>query len=951
MNIATLWFAADVVIKATAILLAAWALCAIMPSAPSSRRHLIWFLSLAGVLLMPVLCAVLPEWRLLPNWTTATPQSFHQVAADIGQADAPTELATRSVDFEPSQILKASRFTAESQTIASHSKSTIAPPASRQLSLLPILNLGHVITALWVIGLGLLLSRIVLARISLWRLAATSTVVTEGEIVILFEEVSRDLRVLRRATLLMSDDRAMPMTWASLRPKILLPSNAQGWSRDRLRMALLHELAHVKRWDAATQFIGQLAIAVFWFHPLAWLASRGLLREQEQAADDLVLSSYDRPADYASFLLDVARTIGARKSLIPGSIAMARQATLENRLKAVLDVRRSREAMSFWRATVATLAALPILFSIASLRAKAAAPSGKTPGQTQTAKASKVFSGKVVSPDGMPVSNAEIMLRGSRHETVAQGRSRPDGSFEIAGDVIETEEHRPTLVARAHGLGFGTLWAKSGTQNVIHISRPSSVRVTFLAPDGKPVAGVRVWPIFSVIESASLRSGSDRSAKWDLEYPDEWSSAIMQTTGADGSCEIQMLPQQSQTSLHVVGGDFAEPLVKERIQTGAGKESLPATVHLKYGGAIEGKVIYKDTGKPAAGIQVIALADRRIGFSSLLATTNERGEYHIAHLLPGKFVVHVLANKDFPWTAAFLSNVAVNARQTTSGQDLFLVKGTVVTGRLIKGDTGAGVPGMFISALDLSTKEYPDSTETDENGSYTLRIPPGAQAIYLASAPPDGYSQAGFSSFKGDERKITAVDGQDQHIDLKLTPEPGNRLAGRVLDPQGKPVAGAIVEVENPGGPMMRTTKVVKSDAKGEFTLHAVDRGFRVYAHAGSLGTPQPSELKGDEKELILRLSPIVKTKLVGRVVDAKGKPLANVGIYVTTWHGTFGLTPKAPIVLTDADGRFTLPGPSINTRYLLKARASDGRESAQRTIEYTPNTPDYELGDLHLEN
>jgi hypothetical protein len=258
---------------------------------------------------------------------------------------------------------------------------------------------------------------------------------------------------------------------------------------------------------------------------------------------------------------------------------------------------------------------------------------------------------------------------------------------------------------------------------------------------------------------------------------------------------------------------------------------------------------------------------------------------------------------------------------------------------------------MIISALDLSTKEYPGSTETDENGNYTLRIPPGAQAIYLASMPPDGYSQAGFSSRRGDELKITAVDGQDQKIDLKLTPEPGNRLAGRVLDPQGKPVAGAIVEVQNPAGPMMRTTKVVKSDAKGEFTLHAVDRGFRVYAHAGSLGTPQPIELKGDEKELILRLSPIAKTQLAGRVVDGKGKPLANVGIYVTTWHGTFGLTPKAPIVLTDADGRFTLPGPSINTRYLLKARASDGRESAQRTIEYTPNTPNYELGDLHLEN
>lgn len=953
MNIATLWFAADVVIKATAILLAAWALCAIMPSAPASRRHLIWFVSLASVLVMPVLCLVLPEWRILPNWAGTPSQSFVRSAANVGRADVPIEFSTRPVNSEPAKSLEVSRFTGSAQMIVAPTPSSIAParsnPSSKHLA--PICNLSSAPIAIWVIGLAVFLLRIALARISLCRLAARSTVANEGEVAELFAEASHELQVRRHARLLMSDDRSMPMTWSSLRPRILLPADARNWSHDRLRMALLHELAHVKRWDAATQFIGQFACAVFWFHPLAWLASRGLLREQEQAADDLVLSRQDSPADYASFLLDVARMIGSRKSLIPGSIAMARQATLESRLKAVLDGRRSREAMSVWRAIFAALAALPILFSIASLRATAAAPSGTTAGQTQTANISKVFSGRVVSPDGKPVNNAQIVLANSHHETVAQGRSRADGSFEIAGDTAETEESRPTLVAKTVGVGYGAIWAKSGKENVIHILPASSVRVTLVAPDGAPAAGVRVWPVYSSIGASGMVLRADFPEARSIEFPVEWSSEDTQQTDASGSCEISLLPQQSQTSLHIDGPDFAQPLMSERVQTGAGKQSLPATLHLKYGGAIEGTVLYKGTGKPAAGVRVIALADRRIGFSGQQTTTDEHGHYHFQHLLPGKFVIHLIANKDFPWTAAFLSNVVVNPRQSTVGQDLLLVKGTVVTGRLIKGDTGAGVPGMIISALDLSTKEYPGSTETDENGNYTLRIPPGAQAIYLASMPPDGYSQAGFSSRRGDELKITAVDGQDQKIDLKLTPEPGNRLAGRVLDPQGKPVAGAIVEVQNPAGPMMRTTKVVKSDAKGEFTLHAVDRGFRVYAHAGSLGTPQPIELKGDEKELILRLSPIAKTQLAGRVVDGKGKPLANVGIYVTTWHGTFGLTPKAPIVLTDADGRFTLPGPSINTRYLLKARASDGRESAQRTIEYTPNTPNYELGDLHLEN
>ncbi|HEX5244255.1 MAG TPA: hypothetical protein VFW23_13405, partial [Tepidisphaeraceae bacterium] len=68
-----------------------------------------------------------------------------------------------------------------------------------------MLNLGGFICALWLVGLGLLVSRIVLARISLWRLAARSTSITDGEIAALFAEATRNLKVHRHARLLMSN--------------------------------------------------------------------------------------------------------------------------------------------------------------------------------------------------------------------------------------------------------------------------------------------------------------------------------------------------------------------------------------------------------------------------------------------------------------------------------------------------------------------------------------------------------------------------------------------------------------------------------------------------------------------------------------------------------------------------------------------------------------------------
>jgi TonB family protein len=156
-----------------------------------------------------------------------------------------------------------------------------------------------------------------------------------------------------------------PAVWGFWRPVILAPDDAGGWSQERVRMVLLHELAHVARRDWAVQMLAELLILVYWFNPLAFLVRRRLRRESEQACDDLVLTRGVRPAVYGATLAALARRhLGHRTGALP----MAHPSSLERRIAAMLDPSLNRGALT--RRVVATCAtlALCVTVPVAALR-------------------------------------------------------------------------------------------------------------------------------------------------------------------------------------------------------------------------------------------------------------------------------------------------------------------------------------------------------------------------------------------------------------------------------------------------------------------------------------------------------------------------------------------------------------------------------------------------------
>ena len=163
------------------------------------------------------------------------------------------------------------------------------------------------------------------------------------------------------------------MTWGVLRPVVLLPFTWRTWSQQRLQFVLLHELAHVRRYDVAFQMFARVACAVYWFHPLAWWALGRLRVERESACDDCVVAAGRRPSDYAKQLVEIARTHHFPATAT--AVAMARSSRLESRVRAVLDQARSHLPLSRGAARVflVTAALVVTLLAVVQPAARSAA--------------------------------------------------------------------------------------------------------------------------------------------------------------------------------------------------------------------------------------------------------------------------------------------------------------------------------------------------------------------------------------------------------------------------------------------------------------------------------------------------------------------------------------------------------------------------------------------------
>ncbi len=105
-----------------------------------------------------------------------------------------------------------------------------------------------------------------------------------------------------------------PLTIGFVKPVILVPiASINHLSVSQLEAVLLHELAHIKRYDYILNiFISVIETSLF-FNPFTQLISKTIRTERENSCDDWVLQFQYNPAMYAEALLQIAYLSPARQ--------------------------------------------------------------------------------------------------------------------------------------------------------------------------------------------------------------------------------------------------------------------------------------------------------------------------------------------------------------------------------------------------------------------------------------------------------------------------------------------------------------------------------------------------------------------------------------------------------------------------------------------------------------
>ena len=375
----------DVLLRASIVLAAAWALAALLRARSAALRHWVLAAGLAGAAMAPALTALAPAWHVPAR-----------AAAGAAIASSPV------VATPTSAAIAAAR-----RPIAT-TRSAVPPRGAIAMAIAAAWAwLAGAAAGLLALGGGLL---------RLARIRTRAEPLEEPRWIKIRDEVARAYGLERPAMLLQSD-RPLVVTWGIASPTVLVPRGADTWSDARIRIVLAHELAHVARRDWLLQIVAEVVRALHWCNPLVWIVCRRARVEAEQACDDTVLNLGISGSEYASHLLDLARSLHARRTAPVPAQAIVRPSSLERRVAAMLNARLNHAPLSRATRIAATVALALVTVAAAGF----------------SSQSTTVLSGTLTDQLGGVLPDITVTLTDPATKATHEVRSDRTGRYEFVG--------------------------------------------------------------------------------------------------------------------------------------------------------------------------------------------------------------------------------------------------------------------------------------------------------------------------------------------------------------------------------------------------------------------------------------------------------------------------------------------------------------------------------------
>jgi len=147
----------------------------------------------------------------------------------------------------------------------------------------------------------------------------------------------------RKVALCTSEKVRVPTALGFFRPAIVIPRwLLQELSAGELNQVVLHELAHLRRWDDWTNLAQQIVKALFFFHPAVWWIEKNIALDREMACDDAVLAETESPREYAQCLAHLAEMSFVRRGVALAQALIGRIGQTSHRVAQILDVNRPK---------------------------------------------------------------------------------------------------------------------------------------------------------------------------------------------------------------------------------------------------------------------------------------------------------------------------------------------------------------------------------------------------------------------------------------------------------------------------------------------------------------------------------------------------------------------------------------------------------------------------------